>query len=182
MKKLLIMGLTLTAFALISCGKSKDKDPDEDGATAGDETTAGADTGADAPGATEYTITNNHNLLALSVVSGSDSLELATSGGCAKIKADQFATLKVSFSDTWIMCDSTNMMAAEDNVATPNANEATTPNKDDDCTAGNYIAAKDRNLISADAMNDSADCKALGGTAEPAGDATPAEDGEGTDG
>ena len=183
MKKLLIMGLTLTAFALISC-KSKDKDPDEDGATAGDETTAGADAGAPATG---YTITNQYtHTTTITVTAGEASITLSNAGGCAVVTEAQFATLKVQNQYNKVLCDSTNapvMMAEEDNPTTADVNEAETP-KDDDCKVGNYNVTNDAPLVltSADARNDSADCKALGGTAEPAGDATPAEDGEGTDG
>ena len=162
MKKLLIMGLTLTTFALISCGKSDQKKCEEEEGKVWNEETKKCENEASVA---VHTITNAIAGAVVTVVSGSNSLELAASGGCAKIKASQFATLKVSRGDKSVLCDSTD-------------GESKTAN---DCSPGNYNVASNKQggsvkveLQKADAMNDSADCKALGDTAEPAGTA-PAE-------
>ena len=173
MKKFLIMSLTFLAFALIGCGSKKVTKAEcetQEGKVWNEETKECEDK--------MYTITNTHNLenVVLSVVSGSNSLELAGNGGCAKIKESHFANLKVSFG-TQVLCDSTNMMATEDNAETADVNEAETPNTDDDCTAGNYTITKiGPKLVPADAMSDSADCKALEGATEKASADTAGDD------
>ena len=121
MKKFIIMGLTLFAFALVGCKKDSADDSGTTDGNAGDGETP----------AVVYTITNT--IAAAVTVSSGDASVSVDQNKCVSVKADQWAALKVDG-----VCDNSNTAAAD---ATAEAKKAV---KDDDCpAAGNYnVAAK----------------------------------------
>lgn len=141
MKKFIIMGLTLSAFALVSCGKSEkekceedDKKEWKDGKCA--DKTAAAD--GSTPAAKTYTIANK---LAEDVdVSSGEASVSVKQNNCVSVKDSQWAALKVDG-----LCDNSDKPAE-------GANEEEA--KKNDCPeAGNYNVAKEADsnkLVKAD--------------------------------
>jgi hypothetical protein len=120
MKKFIIMGLTLFAFALVGCKTDKVGSTSDGGSDGGNGDTAQV-----------YTITNT-TAAAVEVSSGEASVSVENSK-CVSVKADQWAALKVAD-----VCDNSNTAAADADQAAKDEVA-----KDDCPAAGNYnIAAK----------------------------------------
>ncbi len=164
MKKFIIMGLTLFAFALVGCKDDK-----------GDDNGNGKDDGKDDTPAQVYTITNTTEA-AVTVSSGEASASVEK-GKCVSVKADQWAALKVDG-----VCDNSDT-AAED--ADEAAKQAV---KDNDCpAAGNKnIAAKTGEGATGNELADGekgADCAELAApapTPDPDPDPAPTTTGSST--
>ena len=134
MKKFIIMGLTLFAFALVGCGKETEKEKCEkdnkkewkDDKCVDKDDSGTADAGADA-GATTYTIANPLDE-ALEVSSGDASVSVEKDK-CVTVTASQWAALKAG-----ALCDNSDKAGAEETEA----------EKANNCPeAGNYnVAAK----------------------------------------
>ena len=121
MKKFIIMGLTLFAFALVGCKKDSADDSGTTDGNAGDGETP----------AVVYTITNT--IAAAVTVSSGEASVSVEANKCVSVKADQWAALKVDG-----VCDNSDKAAEGDDDAAKQAK------KDNDCpAAGNYnVAAK----------------------------------------
>ena len=118
MKKFMIIGLTLFAFAFVGC-----KDKDEPAEPAEPAVEKPAEPAVTPPvEVAVYTVTNKLEAAA-TVVSGTNSQTLAKEG-CVKVKADSFASLKVSVGDE-VLCDSTDK------------NTDDTAKTENDCAAAN---------------------------------------------
>ena len=159
MKKLILMSLTLFAFAFtVGCGKPDPKaDCEEDDTKMWDEEkeecvdkeekekeVTEAVAGGTAP---TYTVTNKHTTI-ISVSSGDLEPIQLSKGNCVKVRQSQVATLKIFYSTG---PQRTSHLCGQEN----NACDA----KNYDVTAGSLGPQ----LSLAPVMNASADCKDLGG-------------------
>ena len=148
MKKLILMSLTLLAFAfVVGCGKGKlTKDEcDEDDTKMWDaekeecvdkveEEKEEGEAKVETPVKT-YTITNKN---ADSVTVGSGLSKVVKKGSCVKVTADQFTKLRVSviYEGTTVLCNNADKKA--DDPATADKDESTEANTANDCKVGNY--------------------------------------------
>ena len=177
MKKFIIMGLTLSAFALVSCGKSdKEKcEEDEKKEWKDDKCVDKATKGENGDPKAEATYTINNTLATAAAVSSGEASVSLEQNKCASVKASQWAALKVDG-----VCDNSDTAADDADDA---AKQAV---KDNDCPeAGNYnIAAKADNSGNELAKADKAaeNCAELKKAEAPAPAAPPANTGSSTGG
>ncbi|MDE0118811.1 MAG: hypothetical protein OXM55_02240 [Bdellovibrionales bacterium] len=165
MKKFIIMGLTIFAFSLVGCGKSDEEKCDEDDTKEWKDGQC-----VDKEGEMAYFIITNKLTAAVTLESGSKSLELAQNA-CGKVAEADFESLKVSVA-TAAVCDNadaTNKCPAANNyevAAGPNAGDPSKLNKvdkpDDDSACTELAGEEDpeytvTNLLTTTAVKVSAE-------------------------